>query len=301
MKCHQARKYVEAFSDGELDVARNLEVLEHLNMCPACTRRASDIPALRAALARMWSEQRAPKELRDRIALSLQAIDEGRTVTAGPAGGAPRPHRMLRRVGFYVPFAVAASLLLAVSLWRHWPSDQPKPGTATVVSARAASDIRQQHEQCVTRNPWDHHDESLSRQLPLIADRLSRRLGLAVLAPDLSAGGFELVGADRCGVRGRQGAHILYHSRATDTMLSVFTVVRMSELQPSGLNRFGGRDYYAATEGGLSVVAWHDGQQTHALCGSLPEMNLIELAGQVRVAGAFSTPDAAARLVSFTR
>ena len=54
MKCHQARKFVEAFSDGELDVARNLEVLEHLNMCPACTQRASDIPALKAALSRRF-------------------------------------------------------------------------------------------------------------------------------------------------------------------------------------------------------------------------------------------------------
>lgn len=39
MKCEEARKYLYALLDNELDTERNLEVLSHLNVCDRCSRR----------------------------------------------------------------------------------------------------------------------------------------------------------------------------------------------------------------------------------------------------------------------
>ena len=73
MNCTQFRKYAGAFADGELDIQINLEALEHLNMCPACTQRVDEIASLRPALERPHSNPRAPRELRDRIRHALDA------------------------------------------------------------------------------------------------------------------------------------------------------------------------------------------------------------------------------------
>jgi hypothetical protein len=50
MKCHEAKRHVDLFMDGELSVPENLKVLEHLNLCRACASAYEGEKALRGAL-----------------------------------------------------------------------------------------------------------------------------------------------------------------------------------------------------------------------------------------------------------
>ena len=302
MNCQQVKKYIGAFADGELDVKQNLEVLEHVNICPECAQRAEEVAQLQRALRRIWEQETAPPELHARVraALSSEALinTTGDNVTSTVAH--PAATTMRRPFDVLVPLTLAASLVAAMAVWQFWPVPHSQIGQATVVYARAAADVRAQHGLCVTRHGPDHHDNSLSRELPVIARRLGERLGLRVIAPDLESFGYELIGADRCGIKGRPGSHILYRPPQGGDMLSVFTVQRMAEMIPDGLTRIAGRDYYVNADAEPTLVAWHESGETQVFCANLAPPRLLQIAGDVRTASAFREPGTSVQLASWT-
>ncbi len=296
MNCPSFHKYIVALADVQTEVRENGEALEHLNRCPSCARRVADLTGLKAALVRVHGEVRAPQHLRDRVLSSLEATQAGfaqaeseplrRKVATGP------------RYRLMVPVAIAAALLLAVSLSWFPGMGETRAGTITVVTGGVVADAREQHRRCVSRPGADHHDASLPRDLAGIAQRLSSDLRLAVIAPDLRMHGFALVGADRCGILGLRGAHVLYRSDSGGDALSVFSVSRITTLGSVAPDSASVRhEYYvSADEPGeaLSVVLWHDGPQSYVVCGDRPTNALLDVVDEVQVAGV-TQPDSLTR------
>jgi hypothetical protein len=70
MKCHEAKRHLDLFMDGELSVPENLKVLEHLNLCRACSGVYEGEKALRAALRSRLGSVQAPAGLAERLAAS---------------------------------------------------------------------------------------------------------------------------------------------------------------------------------------------------------------------------------------
>jgi anti-sigma factor (TIGR02949 family) len=282
MDCAEFQKCVGLYSDGELDEKERREAADHVAGCSECSARASEIAVLKSAVRRVYKGVSAPQGLRRRIQSSLEADVATSLREREPA---TRRSRVRTRLRVLAPIGLAAAILATAVLWWQWPSRPRHPGRFITVSGKVVDDIREQHRRCVLRRGVNHHDETLPRDLRGIASRLSAELQLAVIAPDYSAQGFELVGADRCGIMGRAGAHILYHS-ATDVALSVYTVARIAT--------FGGRagagnttdEYYVSWDEPLGVVAWHTGPQTHAICANLPRDRLLDLAVGGRTATA---------------
>lgn len=279
MDCKGFRKYIGAFADGELEVEQNLEALEHLNMCPACASRVSAVSSLKAALRRVYGGVRTPRHMRERV---LQALE----VEAGQAGpGAMTP--VVPDVRLWVgriaaPLGMAAALLAAFVAWQLWPRQGLRTDVRLVVPGRVAADVREQHRYCIGHRGRDHFDPSLSRDLPVVAERLSAQLNLKVVAPDLFGLGLEFTGADSCGVKGRPGAHVIYRSIATGKLLSVFTVERWADIGAGGGGGSGELGYFVSSDNdALCVVAWHDGPQTYILCSDLPEQVLLDLGGRL--------------------
>ncbi len=134
--------------------------------------------------------------------------------------------------------------------------------------------------------------------LPTIAKRLGERLAFDVIAPELTPYGYQLVGADRCGIQGRSGAHIVYRSPSDGEMLSVFSVARMAEMTPDGLTRLAGRDFFLDTDTQPNVIAWHEASETHVVCAKLAPSRLLQIAGNVRTAMAKPALAGHARLAS---
>lgn len=75
MKCHDAKHHLDLFMDGELSVAENLKVLEHLNLCRSCAAIYEGEKALRAALRARLGSERAPEGLVDRLARAADTAD----------------------------------------------------------------------------------------------------------------------------------------------------------------------------------------------------------------------------------
>lgn len=82
MKCHEVRRALDPFMDGELSVPENLAVLAHLNLCAGCASAFEGENALRQALRRQLGGQAAPPELGPRCRAALRADAAAR-----------RPHR----------------------------------------------------------------------------------------------------------------------------------------------------------------------------------------------------------------
>src|SRR5262249_17742996 len=150
-----ARRYLYAFADGELPVKENCEVLDHLKMCPECTRVASEQQALRMALRRSMNRTPVPDGLADRMAAKLD--------------GQPKPAPVVGRRWWriIVPTAAAASLALAVTAaWMMRPVEEPKPtvpigGLQPGRGDVALRDVIKIHEYCCER-----HNRHQNRELP---------------------------------------------------------------------------------------------------------------------------------------
>ena len=286
MNCMRFQKYAAAFADGELDVVQNLEALEHVNMCPRCATRVSGIQRLKSVLQRIWPAHTAPVVLKDRVVSAITATvvepvasESSHAPDPQARGSADRPKPVRAAVGrfrLYVPLAAAAALFLVVALWQFQSIDDWKRGTSTPL-ARAVADVGEQHMQCVSHYGLKHHDKSLGRDLATVAEVLGQRLDMPVLVPDLWAHGFEFVGADKCGIRGRTGAHVFYHSPTRGLMVSLFTVNRIAALETCNTRRLQGRDFFVASGEDVCVVGWHTNRYSYVGCAGGSETEDLPL------------------------
>ena len=99
MKCHDAKRHLDLFMDGELSVQENLKVLEHLNLCRPCGEVYEGEKALRSLLRARLGSGSAPAGLAERL-LAEEA-----------PGVAPAPVRRPRR---WMPAAAAAGFVAAI-------------------------------------------------------------------------------------------------------------------------------------------------------------------------------------------
>lgn len=282
MNCTKFRKFVGAFADGELDVSQNLEALEHLNVCRDCAAHVANITDLKTAIRRIYGHAKTPDALRNQILAALKTVDRGSPREA-PANSQTPSHPQYRLMA---PLGMAAAILVAVTVWQTWPAPSPKSGAITVVPGQTVRDVRTQHHRCLTGRAL-HHAADLPRTFSGIERILSEELKLKVLAPDLSSQGFALVGADRCGILGRKGAHLLYQSVAGPTAISIFTVAHLGWMRSADHQGNGRYAYVSGSDDGITVLAWHDGPQTYVACGDLSADSLRDIIESVRVA---STP-----------
>lgn len=285
MNCTQFRKYAGAFADGELDIQINLEALEHLNMCPACTQRVDEITSLRSALERTHSGHRAPGDLRDGIRQALEAqihdadpVDSDTTVAG--SGQVERPRRTSR---WLVPLSMAAVLVAAVSAWQYMPDADVSSGTMTTLAVRTVADAARIHRDCASNRRSNHHHSTLPENAVQLASHLSRRLGFQVIVPDFTPSGFTLVGADFCALGGRDTAHVLYTQQAEGgAALSVFSTKYIPELRPASVTTRGNTGVFVREVGELTVAAWHENGQTYTFCSELAERPLLRTIHQIR-------------------
>ncbi|MCH7592040.1 MAG: zf-HC2 domain-containing protein [Planctomycetes bacterium] len=266
MDCKRFRKYIGAFSDGELDVEHNLDALEHLNMCPACAARVAEVSTLRDSLRRAYGDVKAPPRLKAKIEAMMREDDRVSVM---------RPGRVRQVLRVFVPLAAVASLLLVVGLWRSWAT-APLLRVADL-PAQLVADVRHQHRTCVRERGVNHFDPTLPRTPSSIATVLGRDLRMRVAVPDLSHAGYRLIGADRCGVGRRKGSHALYYSDRPNGELSLFTVGRTAALASDRLGAVVEGNIVTAANERLAVVAWHDGPQTYLACAEILDDVLYDL------------------------
>jgi len=284
MNCTDFRRSVMAYADGEFAVVQDLEADRHLRVCRACAEHVADTAALKSALKQAYGGTTAPPGLRTRILASLDGeVAEERVEQQA----APHHDASGARYRLVVPIGLAAAFFLVAFAYWCWPSTEAHSVMHTKIAGRGVDAVRQQHRLCAS-HATDHHDRALTRDLVQIAQRLGDELGMTVIAPDLTFNGFRLMGAHRCGVGGRPGAHVLYQATSDGRLLSIFTIARWADLTSEDRKSASqARDeYFVSTDGALTVVAWHKGSDSHAVCGPGDGAELVSLVEHMRVAAA---------------
>lgn len=297
MKCNTVRKFLYAFADGQLSVRANCEVLDHLKMCPGCSRLVDKHQSLRAAIGRSISKTPVPPRLQANVLAALKA-GEPSNRNLKPAFAPTRRFFITPRLAV-ASLAAAASLALLVTIgWRAYvPVEQPVPTTASPpvtvergqIAASLVAEIHQTHSEAGAA----HHNKALPASLDRVGPAIARHFGdrLAVDFPNLSDYDFEFESANFCGVRdmvSEDGGHVVYASTRGEAKLSFFVVPRYDRLDMAGARAaFGAyREYEIEQADGppLAVLAWHHDETTFVCCGALNINRLKVMVGAIRTA-----------------
>lgn len=140
MKCHEAKRHLDLFMDGELSVPENLKVLEHLNLCRPCAEVYDGEKALRGVLRSRLGSDPAPAELASRLASSL------------PAETVPFVRPVSSRHRLVSVAAAAAFFLVALTFVLSSPVEKPQA---------FATELSKKHLETREGFCGQHRDDSL--------------------------------------------------------------------------------------------------------------------------------------------
>jgi anti-sigma factor (TIGR02949 family) len=284
MNCTEAGKYLYAFADGELTTSENLEVLEHLKMCPGCCQRATAQQSLKAAIARVMGAAGAPAGLRPSLRDRFAAED---------GTGSHPPGFVLRRA--WGGLAVAAAIALAMTgLWQ-WGS----PASAGITDTRPvamglADSVLALHTKYAALGPA-RHDPRLPHDPQSAAAAITQQMGAPMLrCTDMPGIGGSFESAAYCelvdtrGVKHR-GGHLIYRCRAGNAV-SLISVSHLPEMSTLHTRRLGRREYAilrpsaASDATPMTVLIWDCPKATHIVCTPVTPAQAVDLATPLKLA-----------------
>lgn len=202
MKCHEAKRHLDLFMDGELSVPENLKVLEHLNLCRSCVDVYEGEKALRALLRNRLGSGTAPAGLADRL-------------LAGTAPAA-RPAEVLSGRRWKSVAAAAGFFLVVLTLIFTNPREQPRV---------FASEMSLMHKETHEGFCGIHRDDCLC-----LCDRCNtdkdnpvgrlfhRHVSYEVCSHDLRDLGYQMIGAKVWDRKGIPVCWTVYHDASGNTV-----------------------------------------------------------------------------------
>jgi anti-sigma factor RsiW len=198
MNCALALRMLDARIDDELDAATAADVVEHLAACSACAELHSRRVALRSALRATSLRHSAPPGLRKSVLREIQRMEQlqmpARSVRWWQALVLGSATAVLGALGgWWLAQPLALETLPEYAVTRHVASLTPEGPRMDVASA----------DRHVVR-PW-----------------FQGRLEFAPIVRDLSAQGFDLVGARLDRVGDRQAVAVVY--RLHSHVINVFS------------------------------------------------------------------------------
>lgn len=258
MNCREARKFLSAFVDDELDVRTNVELLEHIEMCSACAHRLERLRNLCAVVEAHIASVDAPETLKGRVRDSLAALEGARSHAPGLLG-------RLAQSGWFRVSAAAASILLVFGLVYVFLVVPPAAVNSQALLAHAAV----------------MHDNVPAFVFTNDLDR-ARRLALFKMesmpeTPLLKQGRFELVGAGPAEIELTDVGHFVLRYRGHAVSMFVFEGLDIDKVEGRRIEtRLG--ETKVQTRGDLSLVAWRRDGFTYILVGRMQSSALVEMA-----------------------
>jgi anti-sigma factor RsiW len=210
MNCRDVQRLLHPYSDGELDLVRNVEIEEHLMECAECSERAKNLRTLRAAISSPSLYHRAPASLGERIQLAIPAaLDTPQVQLAAPLAtrGRRRSSLQLAAMAASVLLLIGASATIGILLF-------PGPSADDRLAERiVASHVRSLQV--------DHLTDVASSDKHTVKPWFRGKLDFSPQVPDLSAEGYILTGGRMDYLTDRPVAVLVYSRRLH--AINVFT------------------------------------------------------------------------------
>ena len=190
MSCQITQEFIHAYADGELDLARSLEVEQHLQECQVCANAYRSQTALRSALKDSSLYYAAPASLEKRIRSSL------RREAKSEIGRRWFGWRWLP-VG-----AMALILLLGLVVWRAAPGLRPA-GDDILAQEMVSNHVRSLQLE-------SHRTDVISSDQHTVKPWFDGKLDFAPPVKDFSGQGFSLLGGRLEYLNNRAVAALVY-------------------------------------------------------------------------------------------
>ena len=257
MTCREAREFLFAFLDNELDAPLSIELQLHLDGCPDCAREAEIERAIHTHLANSLEETAGPVPGFDVHAVNDDKrlrrdvpVETGATRSAISIQG--------RRL---IGIAALVVILLGFGIWyRGGGLGAPK---TPQLAEWAVSDF----EHFVDQGAYV---QLASGDATEVTDWLGRKTDLAVVLPTSADPQCKLIGARKCSREGKPVAFAVYEMDGT--LVAVAALASSPEyLKQMDERRYDGNRYWVDRRRGHTVVACRRGELVYTAVSTLPE------------------------------
>jgi anti-sigma factor RsiW len=191
LSCQTTKEFIHAYVDGELDLARSLEVEQHLEQCEVCAIAYRNQTALRSALKDSSLYHSAPAGLEKRIRSSLRREAKSE-VGRRSFGWSWLP----------VGVALACVLLMALVIWQAVPGLHPS-GNELLAQEMVSNHVRSLQLE-------SHRTDVISSDQHTVKPWFDGKLDFAPPVKDFSSQGFPLIGGRLEYLNNRAVAALIY-------------------------------------------------------------------------------------------
>jgi len=253
LSCQITQEFIHAYVDGELDLARSLEIEQHMQECQACASAYHNQTALRSALKDSSLYHSAPAGLEKRIRASL------RREAKSEVGRRLFGWRWLP-VG-----AMALILLLGLVIWRAVPSLRPS-GDEFLAQEIVSNHVRSLQLE-------SHHIDVVSEDPHTVKPWFDGKLDFAPPVKDFSSQGFPLIGGRLEYLNNRAVAALIYQRQKHYINLYIWPAEQSNATSEVGTKRQG-----------YNLLHWTNSGMTYWAISDLNGVELHEFARLVQEA-----------------
>jgi anti-sigma factor RsiW len=249
--CDELNPWLHGYVDGELDLARNLEIEGHMEGCPTCAASLRQLRDLRQSLGDRSLYHRAPPGLRQRVLAAL------------PRATRPR----LTVADFTVrSLAVAASFaLLVILVWGVLRQSTSRPAEEQLAQEVVSNHVRSLLVGDVPRV------DKISSDRHEVKPWFNGRVPFAPIVRDLESAGYALIGGRLDYLANRKVAAIVYMYRKHPINLFTWPADGSADQPPHVLSRQG-----------YQLVSWTQSGMAYWAIADLNEEELLRFAELIR-------------------
>jgi anti-sigma factor RsiW len=245
LSCQTAQEFIHAYVDGELDLARTLEVEQHVQECQGCASAYRNQTALRSSFKDASLYYSAPRKLEKRIRSALRREANSEVSR--------------RSFGWrWLPIGVAATLvlLMALVIWRTLPGIRP-PADELLAQEIVSNHVRSLQLE-------SHRTDVISSDQHTVKPWFDGKLDFAPPVKDFSSQGFPLMGGRLEYLNNRAVAALIYQRQKHYINLYIWPAQQSNAASEVATKRLGynllhwtnsGMSYWAVSD--LNAVELH--------------------------------------------